>query len=135
MEPAWPLLALQMSRRPDTGVDACDVTLAAVAAGLTAMQALALIDHNDHGAGRHDQAQGLGQLRQPTAEELPTIDGTLEMTISDLRLRRRSWSIHPSCPCHSARLLAAACTGEAEDKPAGGDPDEDEASDRADRRP
>ncbi|WP_349304119.1 ThiF family adenylyltransferase [Candidatus Protofrankia datiscae] len=130
MEPSWPLLALQMSRRPDTGIDACDVALATVAAGLTAMQALTLVDHGDRGIARPGQAQVSQQPCRPTADELPTIDGTLEITISDLRLRRRSWSIHPSCPCRSARRMAAASTGAAGGWPVGGDPvggDPDEA--------
>ncbi|WP_250285126.1 ThiF family adenylyltransferase [Frankia sp. CiP1_Cm_nod2] len=128
MEPSWPLLALQLSRRPDTGVDACDVALATVAAGLTAMQALTLVDHSDRGdrrvrgIARPGRAEPPEQPCRPTADELPTIDGTLEMTVSDLRLRRRSWSIHPSCPCRSARRLAAAGAGDADGWPTDGDP-------------
>ncbi|WP_250279995.1 ThiF family adenylyltransferase [Frankia sp. Cppng1_Ct_nod] len=127
-EPTWPLLALQMSRRPDAGVDACDVTLATVAAGLTAMQALALVertgrdDHRDHNDHRDDQwTQAWGQPRPLTSQDLPTIDGTLEMTVSELRVRRRSWSVHPSCPCRSARARSATDGNEADEQPTDGD--------------
>ncbi len=121
-EPAWPLLALQMSRRPDSGVDACDVMLATVAAGLTAMQALSLVESGGcdrRHDGPHDEgsSQEWGQPHRLTAGDLPTIDGTLEMAASELRVRRRSWSVHPSCPCRSARLLTATNVDEVINQP------------------
>ncbi|MBL7500762.1 ThiF family adenylyltransferase [Frankia sp. CNm7] len=84
-DPAWPLLALQLARRAETGPDACEVTLAAMVSALTAAQALAFVD-----AGAH----------RATDEELPrTAGGTLEIAPPDWRVRRRTWPPHPDCPC------------------------------------
>ncbi|ONH33820.1 thiamine biosynthesis protein ThiF [Pseudofrankia asymbiotica] len=82
---AWPLLALQLARRAETGPDACDVTLAAQVSALTAAQALAFLD-----AG--------GAL-----DALPaTASGTLEIATPDWRIRRRTWQPHADCPCGAA---------------------------------
>ena len=35
-----------------------------------------------------------------TYRDLPaTIEGSLEVTLPDWKLRRRSWHRHPECPC------------------------------------
>lgn len=82
---AWPLLAMQLARRAESGPDPCDVTLAAQVSALTAAQALAFLD-----AG-------------PTAATLPaTAAGTLEIATPDWRVRRRSWRPHADCPCGAA---------------------------------
>ncbi|WP_239312412.1 MULTISPECIES: ThiF family adenylyltransferase [unclassified Frankia] len=123
-EPAWPLLALQLSRRPDSGIDACDVTLAAVAAGITAMQALTMVEYDGRNA-RHDRrrndarTRAWGQPHPPTSGDLPTINGTLEMAAAELRVRRRSWPVHPSCPCRSARLRTETNRDEVTKQPTG----------------
>jgi bacteriocin biosynthesis cyclodehydratase domain-containing protein len=79
-DPAWPALTAQLvgSARD---VEPCDVTLASLAASLAAMQVLTHLD----GAQR------------PTSE-----GGTLEFSLRDGRLRRRSISSHPACGCGAA---------------------------------
>ena len=73
-DPAWPALAVQLAavRRVPS-----DVAVCAFAAALTTMQALAYLDGD-----------------QPT-----TINGTLEMSLPDWRIRRRSWPTHGDCAC------------------------------------
>lgn len=80
-DPAWPLLVTQLARRPDAGVDACDVTLAAAVAATAAMQALAWLD------GR----PGTGP---PAA-----VGGSLELALPGWQFRRRTWPVHPGCGC------------------------------------
>lgn len=77
----WPLVAAQLGARTRGGGDACDTALAAVAAGLAALQALALLD------------------APPGAPPPAAAGGTLELALPDWRVRRRSWAVHPSCPC------------------------------------
>ena len=72
------MVAAQLSRPPGRSVvEPCDVTLATFAAAVAAMQSLAFLDGGS----------------------APTIDGTLELTLPDWRLRRRSWIPHPACGC------------------------------------
>ena len=77
-DPAWPVLAVQLST-PSRHAYGCDVVLATLAAGMTVMQTLAFVDEPAH---------------------LPTVvDGTLELRLPDWRVRRRSWPPHPDCDC------------------------------------
>jgi len=75
-DPDWPVLAAQLSMGSGA-VSACDTAVAAAVAAQAALQALAFID------GTAVAAQG----------------GTLELSPPDWRWRRRSWQLHPDCPC------------------------------------
>jgi len=75
-DPAWPTIAAQLATR-DTTATACDTVLATTVAAHAALQALAFLDGD-----------------QPS-----TIDGTLEISLPDGGLRRRSWMPHPCCGC------------------------------------
>jgi hypothetical protein len=130
-DPAWPLLALQLARRADTGPDACDVTLAALVSSLAAMQALAYVDGRqdipeppgtaqddggadratgrsrragpaEDGAGQDTADETFGTPHRPAGGVPVTADGTLEFAMPDWRIRRRSWPVHAHCPCRSA---------------------------------
>jgi hypothetical protein len=75
-DPAWPRIVAQASQlRP--AVAACDVTLAAQVAALTAQQALAHLD----------------------GFTAATVDGTIEIVLPYGLPRRRSWQPHPACGC------------------------------------
>lgn len=75
---AWPLIAAQLAADGlRTGVAACDVALATLAASVCALQVLEFVDGG-----------------QPT-----THDATLEISLPDWRIRRRSWCAHPACGC------------------------------------
>ena len=76
-DPAWPVIAAQLAGVRRRREEPCDVALATLAASLAALQALALLD------GRPADAVG----------------GTLELGLTDWRLRRRSWPVHPRCDC------------------------------------
>jgi bacteriocin biosynthesis cyclodehydratase domain-containing protein len=82
-DPAWPLLAAQLAGEPET-TDACDIALASAAASLAALHVLAWLDDGDHAP---DSA-----------------GATIELSLSDLRLRRRSVSAHPACGCGAYAL-------------------------------
>jgi bacteriocin biosynthesis cyclodehydratase domain-containing protein len=75
-DPAWRALAVQLSVANRTG-GVTEVALATVVAGVAALQALEFLD-----GGRP-----------------ATVEGTVEMTLPDWRLRRRSWPAHPDCDC------------------------------------
>jgi bacteriocin biosynthesis cyclodehydratase domain-containing protein len=75
-DPAWPALAAQLSTSPHR-FEPSDVALCTAASGLAAVQALAFLD----------------------GDAPATIDGSLEMTLPDWRLRRRSRPSHPDCDC------------------------------------
>jgi len=75
-DPAWPVLAAQLARAGD-GPGACDSALAAVVVGHAAQQALTFLD-SGHAAA---------------------VEGSLEVTLPDWRIRRRSWPAHPLCDC------------------------------------
>jgi hypothetical protein len=85
-DPAWPRLAAQLATdpsRPSRGAGApaaapCDVALATAVAAHTVMQALAFLDGH----------------ATPS-----TIDGTIEVSLPDGGMRRRSWIPHPGCGC------------------------------------
>lgn len=77
-DPAWPALAVQLAavkRVPS------DVAVCALAAALTVTQALAYLDD----------------------EQPAVVDGTLEMSLPDWRIRRRSWFAHEQCVCRQRR--------------------------------
>jgi hypothetical protein len=99
-DPDWPLLALQLARRAESGPDACEVTLAALVSALTAAQALAFLDAVATAPGR------------PTATAaLPaTAGGTLEVEVPDWRIRRRSWAPQSACPCQAGCAFPTAAT-------------------------
>lgn len=77
-DPAWPALAAQLVSRTRT-VDPCEITLASTAAGIAAMHLVRWLD-------------------QPEAPA-PLLGGTLELSLDDLQLRRRSLRGHPTCGC------------------------------------
>jgi bacteriocin biosynthesis cyclodehydratase domain-containing protein len=79
-DPAWPVVAAQLVGIRRRREEPCDVTLATLAASLAAMQCLALLD------GRPAAATG----------------ASLELSLTDWRLRRRSWPAHPGCDCGAA---------------------------------
>ena len=88
---AWPTVAAQLRALPggaaaragratrSVGPDACDVVLATAVAAQTCLQVLAFLD-----AG---------------TPAPPAVDGTIEVSLADGAVRRRSWSVHPSCGC------------------------------------
>ncbi|ABW10395.1 UBA/THIF-type NAD/FAD binding protein [Parafrankia sp. EAN1pec] len=93
-DPDWPILALQMVRPSERGPDPCEISLATLVASMAAMQALDYLETRPS-AGR-GSAAGLPA----------TAGGTLEVSRSDLRIRRRTWPVHPECPCRTARAAA-----------------------------
>lgn len=78
-DPAWPEVAAQLADGRGRGPLACDVVLATAVAAHAGLQVLQLVDDG-------------------SATPL-TVDGTLEIARQDGRVRRRSWSPHPSCGC------------------------------------
>lgn len=85
-DPAWPTILAQLTRRTARATDPLDGPLAVLAAAAGAMQALAYLDGRDAPAVR---------------------DATLELTLPDWRLRRRSWPPHPACHCRQGLPLSA----------------------------
>ena len=79
-DPQWSVLATQLAL-PRRHGPSTDVVVATITAGVAALQALAFLDGADPAA----------------------VDGTLEVRLPDWRVRRRSWSPHPSCDCGLAR--------------------------------
>jgi hypothetical protein len=79
-DPAWPVVAAQLVGIRRRREEPCDVALATVAASLAALQCLAHLD------GRPAAATG----------------ASLELGLTDWRLRRRSWPAHPRCDCGAA---------------------------------
>ncbi len=77
-DPGWPHLALQFARATQ-GLP-CPATLAAMVAATATFQVLSHLD----------------------GDAPATVEGSLEMTLPDWRLRRRSWARHPDCPCAQA---------------------------------
>jgi hypothetical protein len=144
LDAAWPLLALQMSRRSEAHPDPCEITLATFVAAMAAMQALEFVDSGCRRDSRQrrrdpgdlDDREAIVQARflappeadsdgvEPASEKVgpdeealrvgaweadrlpPTADGTLELAVPDWRIRRRSWPVHPECPCRSSRARA-----------------------------
>src|SRR4051794_22684314 len=75
-DPAWSALAVQLAIGRRHG-PAADVAVATTVAGVAAQQALTFLDGGEPAA----------------------VDGTIELRLPDWRLRRRSWTMHPGCPC------------------------------------
>jgi bacteriocin biosynthesis cyclodehydratase domain-containing protein len=78
-DPAWPVLAAQLIGERHS-VEPCDVALASAAASIVALHILAWLDCG---------------IDPPP----PTVGGTLELALTDLRLRRRTVAAHPGCGC------------------------------------
>ena len=76
-DPAWPLLAAQLSVVRPGAVPACDIALATLVASVAAGQV------HDHLAGR----------------PVSVLGATLEIPLPHWRLHRRPWRIHPACGC------------------------------------
>jgi hypothetical protein len=77
-DPAWPSVAAQLAGPARRHADACDVTLATAVAAHAGLQVLAFLEGG---------------------APPPTVDGTLEISQRDGRVRRRTWSVHPACGC------------------------------------
>jgi hypothetical protein len=77
LDPAWPVLAHQLSAAGD-GDTGCDGPLALAVAAQAAMQVLAVVDGTT----------------VPAA-----LGGTLELALPDWRWRRRTWPLHRDCGC------------------------------------
>ena len=74
-DPQWPSMAMQFRQVTD-GLR-CPATLAALVAATATVQVLSHLDG-----------------------DIPaSVEGTLEVTLPDWRMRRRSWHRHPDCPC------------------------------------
>jgi hypothetical protein len=74
---AWPLLCAQLADGGTGGAQAGATVLTAATAAVAAGQVLALLDEGSPA----------------------TVNGTLELSLSDWRLRRRGWAPHPACGC------------------------------------
>ena len=81
-DPAWPLMAAQLSVGRPGVVPACDVVLATLVAAIAAGQV------HDHLAGR----------------PVSTLGATLEIPLPEWKLHRRPWRIHHACGCTSAAV-------------------------------
>ncbi|WP_018634509.1 ThiF family adenylyltransferase [Parafrankia elaeagni] len=95
-DPDWPILAMQMIRPSGRGADPCEISLATLVAAIACMQALDFLDATPPAPDG------------PKPLLPPTVDGALEISRADLRIRRRSWLLHPECPCRTARSAATA---------------------------
>jgi bacteriocin biosynthesis cyclodehydratase domain-containing protein len=86
-DPVWPVLAAQLLGEAH-GVEPCDIALASAAASIVAMHVLAWLD--------------CGEAAPP-----PSVAGVLELSLVDLRLRRRTVAAHPGCGCGAIDADAA----------------------------
>ena len=109
-DPSWPRLAAALAGRSTPG-PACDLALSALVAALAAGQALQALDGDlptvepDHSqpSDRGDPRHGATSItRLP-----PVVGGTLELSLHDWQLRRRSWPVHQRCVCSAATSPAA----------------------------
>jgi bacteriocin biosynthesis cyclodehydratase domain-containing protein len=87
-DPVWPVLAAQLLGEPH-GVEPCDIVLASAAAAIVSLHVLAWLDR--------------GQRALP-----PTVGGVLELSLVDLRLRRRTVGAHPGCGCGAIDVDSSA---------------------------
>lgn len=81
-DPAWPVVAAQLTGVRRRREEPCDVALASLAASLAALQVLARLD------GR----------------PVPAAGATLELGLADGRLRRRPWPPHRRCGCGAGTM-------------------------------
>jgi bacteriocin biosynthesis cyclodehydratase domain-containing protein len=82
---AWPYLSLQLGT-PSRRGDVAESALCQLGVAIASIQTLAFLD------GEHPA----------------TVDGTLESSLPDWRIRRRSWTRHPSCDCAAVASTAAS---------------------------
>lgn len=92
-DPAWPRMLAQLRSGRPTGVQACDVALATVVAGIAAAHALAYLD-----AG---SAAGYGLP--------PSVGGRVEFSLAGLELGTAAVAPHAGCGC-GASLPAGRAT-------------------------
>jgi bacteriocin biosynthesis cyclodehydratase domain-containing protein len=78
-DPVWPVLAAQLIGGPRS-IEPGDVVLASAAASIAVLHVLAWLD--------------CGSLELPSSA-----GGSLELSLVDLRLRRRTVAAHPGCGC------------------------------------
>ncbi|MCK9924060.1 ThiF family adenylyltransferase [Frankia sp. AgPm24] len=117
-DPDWPRLAFQLVRPRTSGDDPCDVTLASLVAALAAMQALDYLDASaplprpGHAERRPSAAHRVAETKAIVLRgETPlpaTANGSLEFAVPGWQVARRSWPVHPNCPCRTARRAARA---------------------------
>jgi bacteriocin biosynthesis cyclodehydratase domain-containing protein len=88
-DPAWPALAAQLIGHAH-GVEPCDIALASAAASIVALHVLAAVD------GPVLDGPPLDAAADPLP---PSVGGVLELSLRDLRLRRRTLTAHPGCGC------------------------------------
>lgn len=92
-DPAWPLLAAQLSgQRVRAAAEPCDVGLAALAAALAALQCLGHLD----------------------GEAVDSRGGTLELALPGCRVRRRTWPPHRRCGCGAWVAAGSSADGQGE---------------------
>lgn len=77
-DPGWPVLAAQLAATARPLVEACDAVLATAVACWAAREVLGFVDESARPA---------------------TVNGSLELSATDWRWRRRGWSPHPKCGC------------------------------------
>jgi hypothetical protein len=77
-DPGWPLVAAQLAAGSRSPVEACDTVLATSVACWVSREVLTFLD---------------GTARPQT------VNGSLELSLSEWRWRRRSWTPHPTCGC------------------------------------
>jgi hypothetical protein len=97
-DPQWPVIAAQLLGSART--EACDLTLAATAAGLTAAHVLRWLDGLD--------ADRAGPV---TDADHPLVGAVVELSLTDLRLRRRAVHPHRRCGCMPAGEPSRGATG------------------------
>jgi len=82
---AWPYLSIQLGT-PSRRGEVAESALCQLGVAIASIQALAFLD----------------------GEYPATVDGTLESSLPDWRIRRRSWTRHPRCDCAAATSAAAS---------------------------
>lgn len=90
-DPDWPVVAAQLSQ-PARQVATADAAMTLAVAAQAAREALAFLDGT----------------RPPDS-----LGGTLELAPTQWRWRRRSWQVHPDCPCSSTMWHTGSSTGSA----------------------
>ncbi len=96
-DPAWPRMVAQLRSGRPPGVQACDVALATLVAGLAAAQALAFVDRRAWYADSRDDA--------PVS---PGVGTRTEFSLTGLDMRVSDVPPHPVCGCGAARKAGRA---------------------------